>query len=67
MFLGLRMTEGISRKDFSDAFGVSVDAMYREPLEKLTKEGLLCYDEGRIRLTELGADMSNYALSNFLL
>lgn len=66
MFLGLRMTEGVSRRDFEDVFGVSVDAMYGEVMEKLVSEGLLVYSEGRIRLTELGADLSNYALSFFL-
>ncbi|MEE3481031.1 MAG: radical SAM family heme chaperone HemW [Lachnospiraceae bacterium] len=66
MFLGLRMNEGVSRRDFEKTFGVSVDAMYGEVMEKLVSEGLLVYSEGRIRLTELGADLSNYALSFFL-
>ncbi len=66
MFLGLRMNEGVSRDDFEKTFGVSIDAMYGGVLSKLSADGLLLYSEGRVCLTELGADLSNYALSFFL-
>jgi hypothetical protein len=37
------------------------------PVERLLSEKLLNRDRGRLFLTELGADLSNYALSMFLL
>jgi oxygen-independent coproporphyrinogen-3 oxidase len=67
MFLGLRMNRGVSRMDFEQNFGISIEAIYREPMEKLKQEGLLTAREGRIMLTDKGMDLCNYAVSNFLL
>lgn len=66
MFLGLRMTEGIYRKEFEQAFGVSVESVYGSVLDRLQKEGFLEKREGRIYLTEKGRDLSNYVLAQFL-
>lgn len=67
MFLGLRMTKGIERKKFYKNFGIEIEGVYREQLEKLKKNGLIDAHEGRIALTERGADISNYVLAQFLL
>ncbi|MGN0349502.1 MAG: radical SAM family heme chaperone HemW [Roseburia sp.] len=67
MFLGLRMTEGIRRDDFEQAFGLPIEGVYQEPIRQLLEEGLLLKKEGRIFLTKKGQDISNYALSKFLL
>lgn len=67
MFLGLRMTEGISRERFSQAFGTQIEAVYPEVLKHLQEEELLCKRAGRIFLTEKGQELSNYALAQFLL
>ena len=67
MFLGLRMTEGILEDDFLKTFGVPVDSVYLLSVESLISEKLLKRAKGRLFLTELGADLSNYALSKFLL
>ena len=66
MFLGLRMVDGFQRMEFSDAFGIEIDGIYGEVLNSLQKDGLLEKKEGRIRLTEKGIDVSNYALAQFL-
>ena len=66
MFLGLRMVEGVCRSDFSDAFGVPIEAVYGEVMNRLKEEGLLEKMEGRIYLTERGMDVSNYAMAQFL-
>lgn len=69
MFLGLRMTEGISGKVFRNIFGVSLHQVYGGVLKKLEAEGLMektdC-TEDRWRLTPAGVDVSNYALARFL-
>ncbi len=67
MYLGLRMQKGISRADFYDCFGLTVEAVYADVLRELESEELLVQREGRIYLTDRGQDVSNYALAKFLL
>ena len=67
MFLGLRKINGVSEYDFYKSFRVSMDEIYKESIENLIKAGLLVREEDRIRLTDRGIDLSNYALSQFLL
>ncbi len=67
MFLGLRMMEGIRRSDFEKAFAHSLEGIFGDRLIRLQKEGLLEMEEGRIRLSEKGIDLSNYVFSQFLL
>ena len=67
MFLGLRMTEGISREEFRETFETEVDALYGSILKKLCAQKLLEAKEGWIFLTERGTDVSNYVLAQFLL
>lgn len=67
MFLGLRMTSGITRADFEKNFGVPIEAEYRSVLDELKAQGLLAAAEGRIFLTEKGMDLANYCMAKFLL
>ena len=67
MFLGLRLTEGITCRDFEDIFQVPIDNIYGEILERLKGLGLLARSDGRIFLTERGIDVSNVVLAEFLL
>lgn len=67
MFLGLRMTEGVSCGRFADAFGMVLDDVYGPVVEKLIQDGLMTRREGRLALTEWGLDVSNYVMSQFLL
>ncbi len=67
MFLGLRMTEGISRWEFANRFGCEPETVYGSTLENLEKEGLLDSGEGRIFLTPRGIDVSNRVFAQFLL
>lgn len=67
MFLGLRMNQGISRMDFEKAFGVQIEAIYKEQIDELRKEGLMDVKAGYIFLTDRGQDLSNYCMAKFLL
>ena len=67
MYLGLRMTDGISRSGFEKTFGQSVDAYYRGVMDELKDQELLALDGGRIRLTDRGLDVYNRAAAMFLL
>lgn len=66
MILGLRMTEGISLKEFYEQFGVTAEEVYGEVFEKYKKLALLEETEGRIRLTGNGVSLSNVVLADFL-
>lgn len=67
MFLGLRMTDGVSKAEFKDQFGKNIDTVYGEILEKLEKQELICSSDDIIKLTDKGIDISNIVLANFLL
>lgn len=67
MFLGLRMTEGVSRERFFRNFGIEIEAVYQDVMQQLQKEGLLMKHSGQIYLTKHGQEVSNYVLAQFLL
>lgn len=67
MFLGLRMTEGVSCEAFFNYFGKALTEVYGKPVEKLEQQGLLKADGDRLYLTERGIDVSNVVLAEFLL
>lgn len=67
MFLGLRMTDGISKQDFFGTFGQDFDFTYGEVVYRLKSEGFLEEAEDRVFLTDRGIDLSNRVLAEFLL
>ena len=66
MFLGLRMCDGISRKNFYQRFGTQIDSIYGEEIKRLEKDNLIWQQGDMIRLTDYGIDISNYVFSMFL-
>ena len=67
MFLGLRKMNGISKKEFSEYFGKSLEDIYGEPICKLESLKLLEQDDDRVWLTKRGIDVSNSVFVEFLL
>lgn len=67
MFLGLRLTEGVSKAEFHQQFGISMEQIYGEVIRKNTAKGLLIDEAGYVRLTREGMDLSNYVMAQFLL
>ena len=67
MFLGLRMTEGVSKAEFQEYFGNAVEKIYGEVLEKYKRQGMLAEKENRIFLTRAGIHVSNVVMADFLL
>lgn len=67
MFLGLRMTAGISKKDFADRFNISICDVYGSQIQKLIREDLIVSDNDNLYLTKKGVDVSNYVFEEFLL
>ena len=67
MFLGLRMRDGFDRDEFTQAFGIPIEAVYGDALNHLQQEELLLKREGRIYLTDKGMDLNNYVVAQFML
>lgn len=67
MFLGLRMTRGVSKQEFAESFGTSMDAVYGAVLENWIRQGMLAQEADRVRLTDAGIDISNVVMADFLL
>ncbi len=65
MFLGLRLTDGISSSDFKESFGVEVEEKYGKILDKNINDGLLKKTEKGYALTDRGLDLSNYVFAQF--
>ncbi len=67
MFLGLRMSKGVSKDDFSRKFQADMEEIYGNVIKKLITEGLILDRNNRISLTNRGIDYGNYVFSEFLL
>ncbi len=67
MFLGLRMTEGVYINDFKEKFGKEIYEVYGNVIANLREEELLELTRDCVRLTEMGLDVSNYCMAEFLL
>ena len=66
MFLGLRMTDGVSKSDFKKIFNCDIEAVYGNVIEKLANQNLIKEAGDLITLTDKGIDISNIVLANFL-
>ena len=66
MFLGFRLTEGVSRRLFIENFGTAPEEVYGPVLRKYTDLGFLEMTEDHIRLTRSGIHVSNVIMSEFL-
>lgn len=69
VFLGLRMTSGISLTEYNKRFSTDFRKQYQTVLPMLLENNLLAENENRDRiyLTKRGRDVSNAVLAEFLL
>ena len=76
MFLGLRLTEGVSAEEFERCFGQRMEAVYGGAIARNIGDGLIQWrkqqgspdrEEEWLSLTEYGIDVSNYVMAQFLL
>jgi len=65
MFMGLRMTEGVSVEDFFHLFGQKPAEIYTE-IGRLTEEGLMAQENGRLRLTRRGLMIADEIFTSFV-
>lgn len=67
MFMGMRMTEGVSRTEFKRRFGCGMDSVFGDAIKKYVGLELIEDKRERICLTERGFDVSNIIFSEFLI
>lgn len=67
VFMGLRMVSGIDLLKFKKKFGVDINSIYKEVIEKNIKDGLLVVEENKMFLTAKGMELSNSVMSDFIL
>lgn len=66
VFLGLRKTRGICMREFEETFGKSLEECYGENVARMQREKLVIMEDGFLRLTEKGIDVSNYVFGEIL-
>lgn len=66
MFLGLRIMEGVSMEKFERYFGKPYMEVYGKVQKRMEDKRFLINDNGYVKLTEFGIDLSNYVMSEFL-
>lgn len=67
MFLGLRMTAGVSAADFYARFGKSLEEVYGDVIRRHLRQGLMEPAGDGFCLTERGTDVSNYVMADYLM
>lgn len=66
-FLGLRKLRGVNVESLRDTYGNTLLLQYDEIIASLVTEGLLLFEDGNLRLTKRGVDLSNQVMSHFIL
>ena len=66
MFLGLRLSEGVSLPDFECEFGQSLESVYGDAIADLVRLGLLKRNGSVITLTRRGILLSNQVFARFV-
>ncbi|MCF6158973.1 MAG: radical SAM family heme chaperone HemW [wastewater metagenome] len=65
IIMSLRLRQGISNTDFYERFGYKIEDQFGDTIRKLTKDGLIHYDE-RLTLTEKGLFVADTVMTEFL-
>ncbi len=64
--LGIRKISGIDKDQFKRRFGLEIEKLYKDIINKHIKNGLIIDEDKNIRLTKLGLDLSNLVEIDFL-
>lgn len=66
MFLGLRLTKGVTGKEFYELFNQDLFAKYADIFLKLENRRLIEINGDNVRLTKLGLDLANQVFVEFV-
>ena len=64
--LGLRLNEGIDKKEFKNRFELDIEDKYMDIISKHQNNGLIHNNKNNIRLTSKGLDLSNVVEVDFM-
>lgn len=67
LFLGLRKTEGVSKKHFFTKFNCTIESIYEKQIQELLKTELIAIEADYIKLTRKGRFVGNEVFEEFLL
>ncbi|MBQ7986485.1 MAG: oxygen-independent coproporphyrinogen III oxidase [Clostridia bacterium] len=67
MFLGLRMTDGVSKTEFAKRFLEDLEKVFEKPLSKFKNMGMIEEKGDRICLTKKAISVSNQVMCEFIL
>ncbi|MBT3879706.1 MAG: radical SAM family heme chaperone HemW [Candidatus Scalindua sp.] len=66
LIMALRMTSGISRKEFIQRSGFDLNELFEKQLDNLTQAGLINFDDERVKLTRKGLSMADSVMMEFV-
>lgn len=67
MIMGLRLRDGISKNEFKNRFGMDIDLVYHDEIEKFITGGFLKESNGNLFLSDKGVSVSNSIMCEFAL
>ena len=67
MFMGLRMTEGVTKMSFRQRFNEDLEKIFEKPLLKFKKMGMIEEKDDKIFLSKRGISVSNQIMCEFIL
>ncbi len=66
LMMALRMTSGISKKDFFARSGFDLNELFDKQLNNLTQADLISFDDERIKLTKKGLSVADSVMMEFM-
>lgn len=66
MMLGLRLTRGVSYKEFQRRFRLDLRLLFAEEISRLVERGLIECDSEAIRLSQQGLPLANLVFAEFI-
>ena len=66
MIIGLRLINGINKKEFENKFNEKVDVVFEKEIIKLQNMHLISNTKNSVKLTKLGLDFANVVWEEFI-
>ena len=66
LIMALRMTSGISKKEFTKRSGFDLNELFEKQLNNLTQAGLINFDNERVKLTRKGLSVADSVMMEFV-
>ncbi len=66
LIMALRMTSGISKKEFIQRSGFDLNELFEKQLNNLTQAGLINFDDDRVKLTKKGLSVADSVMMEFV-